>query len=48
MSGASANLGIQNIGQISIMVHDLERATAFYRDHAGSATAVHRPNLAFL
>src|SRR2546429_2203512 len=30
-----ANLGITNIGQISIIVHDLERATGFYRDALG-------------
>jgi len=29
MSAASANLDIKNIGQISIIVHDLPRATAF-------------------
>jgi methylmalonyl-CoA/ethylmalonyl-CoA epimerase len=32
---AAANLGIRNIGQISIIVHDLKRATAFYRDVLG-------------
>jgi catechol 2,3-dioxygenase-like lactoylglutathione lyase family enzyme len=35
MSIAAASLGIQNIGQISIIVHDLPRATAFYRDALG-------------
>jgi len=30
MSGATSNLGITSIGQISIIVHDLQRATAFY------------------
>jgi len=30
MSTAACNLGIKNIGQISIIVHDLQRATAFY------------------
>ena len=29
MSGTTANLGISNIGQISIVVQDLQRATAF-------------------
>jgi predicted enzyme related to lactoylglutathione lyase len=29
------SLGITNIGQISIVVHDLPRATAFYRDVLG-------------
>ena len=35
MSTAAASLGIQNVGQISIIVHDLPRATAFYRDALG-------------
>lgn len=29
---ATSGLGIKNIGQISIVVHDLPRAIAFYRD----------------
>jgi len=28
----AANLGISRLGQIAINVHDLDRATAFYRD----------------
>ncbi len=47
MSAASANLGIQNIGQISIIVHDLPRATAFYRDVLGLPLLFTVPNLAF-
>jgi len=47
MSGALSNLGIQNIGQISIIVHDLERATAFYRDTLGLPLLFTVPNLAF-
>ncbi len=47
MSAASSNLGIQNIGQISIIVHDLERATAFYRDTLGLPLLFTVPNLAF-
>lgn len=35
MSASPAGLGIKNIGQISIIVHDLPRATAFYRDILG-------------
>ena len=35
MSTPAASLGIQNIGQISIIVHDLPRAMAFYRDTLG-------------
>jgi methylmalonyl-CoA/ethylmalonyl-CoA epimerase len=47
MSVAPANLGIQNIGQISIIVHDLPRATAFYRDVLGLPLLFTAPNLAF-
>src|SRR5256714_15114711 len=47
MSAASSNLGIQNIGQISIIVHDLQRATAFYRDTLGLPLLFTAPNLAF-
>jgi methylmalonyl-CoA/ethylmalonyl-CoA epimerase len=47
MSAAPANLGIQNIGQISIIVHDLPRATAFYRDVLGLPLLFTAPNLAF-
>jgi methylmalonyl-CoA/ethylmalonyl-CoA epimerase len=47
MSTASSSLGIQNIGQISINVHDLERATAFYRDTLGLPLLFTAPNLAF-
>ncbi len=47
MSTAPANLGITNIGQISIIVHDLQRATAFYRDVLGLPLLFTVPNLAF-
>ena len=47
MSAASANLGIQNIGQISIIVHDLPRATAFYRDTLGLPLLFTAGNMAF-
>jgi methylmalonyl-CoA/ethylmalonyl-CoA epimerase len=47
MSAAPAKLGIQNIGQISIIVHDLPRATAFYRDVLGLPLLFTAPNLAF-
>jgi methylmalonyl-CoA/ethylmalonyl-CoA epimerase len=45
---APANLGISNIGQISIIVQDLQRATAFYRDTLGLPLLFTVPNLAFL
>src|SRR6059036_1887407 len=35
MNAAAAQLGISRIGQIAINVHDLDRATAFYRDILG-------------
>ena len=35
MTAATENLGITNIGQISIVVQDVDRATAFYRDVLG-------------
>jgi predicted enzyme related to lactoylglutathione lyase len=47
VSTASSNLGIQNIGQICINVHDLPRATAFYRDVLGLPLLFTVPNLAF-
>jgi methylmalonyl-CoA/ethylmalonyl-CoA epimerase len=47
MSAAPASLGIQNIGQISIIVKDLHRATAFYRDVLGLPLLFAVPNLAF-
>jgi catechol 2,3-dioxygenase-like lactoylglutathione lyase family enzyme len=47
MSAATSNIGITNLGQISINVHDLERATAFYRDVLGLPLLFTAPNLAF-
>jgi methylmalonyl-CoA/ethylmalonyl-CoA epimerase len=47
MSTAQSNLGIRNIGQISIIVHDLPRATAFYRDTLGLPLLFAAGNLAF-
>jgi methylmalonyl-CoA/ethylmalonyl-CoA epimerase len=44
---ASTTPGIQNIGQISIPVQDLERATAFYRDVLGLRLLFTFPGLAF-
>jgi len=43
----AGNLGILNIGQISINVQDLQRATAFYRDVSGLPLLFTVPNLAF-
>jgi len=47
MSGTTANLGITSIGQISIIVHDLQSATAFYRDALGLPLLFTAGNLAF-
>jgi predicted enzyme related to lactoylglutathione lyase len=47
MTAAAATLGIQNIGQISIVVKDLERAAAFYRDVLGLPVLFTFPGLAF-
>ncbi len=47
MSAAASNLGIQNIGQISIIVHDLQRAIVFYRDTLGLPLLFTAGNLAF-
>jgi len=43
----STNLGLAQIGQISINVHDLERATAFYRDALGMKHLFTVPKMAF-
>jgi predicted enzyme related to lactoylglutathione lyase len=42
-----ANLGITGLGQISIIVHDLPRATAFYRDTLGLPLLFTAGNMAF-
>ena len=47
MSATPATLGILNIGQISINVQDLQRATAFYRDVLGLPLLFTVPNLSF-
>jgi predicted enzyme related to lactoylglutathione lyase len=47
MSATPASLGISSIGQVSINVHDLQRATAFYRDVLGLPLLFAVPNLAF-
>ena len=47
MNTAAASLRIQNIGQISIIIHDLPRATAFYRDALGLPLLFTAGNMAF-
>jgi predicted enzyme related to lactoylglutathione lyase len=44
---AKAKLGITNIGQISIIVHDVERATTFYRDVLGLKLLFTVSNMSF-
>jgi methylmalonyl-CoA/ethylmalonyl-CoA epimerase len=47
MDTATAGLGISRIGQIAINVHDLNRATAFYRDTLGLRLLFTAGKLAF-
>ena len=47
MMTTRAGLGISNIGQISIIVKDVERATAFYRDVLGLPLLFTVPGMAF-
>src|ERR1700675_1101209 len=47
MSATPASLGIVNIGQICIIVQDLQRATAFYRDILGLPLLFTAGTLAF-
>jgi methylmalonyl-CoA/ethylmalonyl-CoA epimerase len=44
---AKTNLGVSGIGQISIVVHDVPRATAFYRDVLGLPLLFTAGNMAF-
>ncbi|MBV8049837.1 MAG: VOC family protein [Acidobacteriaceae bacterium] len=47
MNTATAPLGITGIGQIAINAHDIERATAFYRDKLGMRFLFTTGKLAF-
>jgi methylmalonyl-CoA/ethylmalonyl-CoA epimerase len=47
MNAAFTNIGITRIGQISINVHDLDRAIAFYRDKLGLPLLFTAGKLAF-
>ena len=44
---AATSLGITGIGQVSIIVEDVERATAFYRDVLGLPLLFTVPGMAF-
>jgi catechol 2,3-dioxygenase-like lactoylglutathione lyase family enzyme len=48
MSSATPNIGISRLGQISINVHDLDRAVAFYRDTLGLPLLFTAGGMAFL
>src|SRR5579863_5549319 len=47
MNAMAASLGIANIGQISIIVKNVDRATAFYRDVLGLPLLFTVPTMAF-
>lgn len=42
-----AGLGLSQIGQIAVTVHDVDRAVAFYRDVLGMRLLFQVPNMAF-
>src|SRR5437867_10408625 len=44
---APASLSLSRIGQISMVVHDIKRAVAFYRDVLGMKFLFEAPNAAF-
>ena len=47
MTASTTSLGISGIGQISIIVQDVERATSFYRDVLGLPLLFTAPGVAF-
>ena len=47
MNPATSSLGITGLGQIAINAHDIERATAFYRDKLGLRLLFTAGKLAF-
>ena len=47
MASTDTKVGIFQIGQIAINVHDLDRATAFYRDVLGLPFLFSAPDMAF-
>jgi methylmalonyl-CoA/ethylmalonyl-CoA epimerase len=44
---ATGQVGLSKIGQISVIVHDVQKATAFYRDTLGMRFLFEFPNMAF-
>ncbi|MBI1808222.1 MAG: VOC family protein [Ignavibacteria bacterium] len=47
MTNDAQAIGLSTIGQIAVNVHDLRRATAFYRDTLGMKFLFEVPKLAF-
>ncbi|HEV2962655.1 MAG TPA: VOC family protein [Candidatus Angelobacter sp.] len=47
MSTATVSIGISRIGQIAVNIHDLDRATAFYRDTLGLPLLFSASGMAF-
>jgi catechol 2,3-dioxygenase-like lactoylglutathione lyase family enzyme len=47
MTAATSPIGISRLGQIAINVHDVDRATAFYRDTLGLSLLFATGSLAF-
>lgn len=47
MTEAAEDSGLMNIGQIAVNVHDLKRATAFYRDTLGLKFLFEAGDMAF-
>jgi predicted enzyme related to lactoylglutathione lyase len=47
MSDTDAGIGITDVGQIAINVHDVQRAIGFYRDVLGLPLLFEIPNAAF-
>ena len=47
MKEAAARFGLTQIGQISVNVHDVQQATAFYRDTLGIKFLFETPKLSF-
>jgi len=45
--GTTSNIGIERLGQVAIRVHDIERATKFYRDLLGLPHLFSAGKLAF-
>jgi catechol 2,3-dioxygenase-like lactoylglutathione lyase family enzyme len=47
MANETGKFGLTRIGQIAINVHDVAKATAFYRDALGMNLLFDAPNMAF-